>query len=188
MGTLTTMTSIVSKSVHFSTQLPSSQHSHKKLKSTKLCNSFRDTKSGFFSNVKLHTPQKLPLNRRITQYPTNYASQRDGPTLQEEGIAAVVDTRESRGHDEPAGKVPREVHLEMEKVGDVVRPKRIAFEYGFHAKFLRSGPSVPRNVVTLAFENFGREWMVSISFHCGWPLCCCKIQLTTSPRSHRWIS
>jgi hypothetical protein len=52
------------------------------------------------------------------------------------------------------------VHLEMETVGDVERPKRIAFNYGFQAKFLRAGASVPGNVVKLALENFGREWRV----------------------------
>lgn len=37
-------------------------------------------------------------------------------------------------------------------------PKRISFDYGFQAKFLRKGPTVPRNVIKLALENFGREW------------------------------
>ncbi|KAH7283659.1 hypothetical protein KP509_34G018300 [Ceratopteris richardii] len=37
-------------------------------------------------------------------------------------------------------------------------PKRAAFNYGFQAKFLRKGPTVPGNVLKLAFENFGREW------------------------------
>lgn len=39
-----------------------------------------------------------------------------------------------------------------------VFPKRIAFNYGFQAKFLRKGPTVPGNVIKLALENFGREW------------------------------
>ncbi|CAM6104079.1 unnamed protein product [Calypogeia fissa] len=38
------------------------------------------------------------------------------------------------------------------------RPKRFDFNYGFQAKFLRTGPTVPGNVFKLAFENFGREW------------------------------
>ncbi|KAJ7566239.1 hypothetical protein O6H91_02G093600 [Diphasiastrum complanatum] len=38
------------------------------------------------------------------------------------------------------------------------RPKKFPFDYGFQAKFLRKGPSVPQNVFKLALENFGREW------------------------------
>lgn len=37
-------------------------------------------------------------------------------------------------------------------------PKKIVFDYGFQAKFLRKGPSVPGSLFKLAFENFGREW------------------------------
>ncbi|KAL2612723.1 hypothetical protein R1flu_024415 [Riccia fluitans] len=37
-------------------------------------------------------------------------------------------------------------------------PRRFEFDYGFQAKFLRTGPTVPGNVLKLAFENFGREW------------------------------
>lgn len=42
------------------------------------------------------------------------------------------------------------------------RPKRIYFDYGFQANFLRTGPTVPRNVIKLAFENFGREFQVRL--------------------------
>ena len=49
---------------------------------------------------------------------------------------------------------------EMETVDDVERPKRIAFNCGSQAKFFRTGPLVPGNIVKLAFENFGREWRV----------------------------
>lgn len=37
-------------------------------------------------------------------------------------------------------------------------PKRITFDYGFQAAFLRKGPTVPGNVIKLAIQNFGREW------------------------------
>lgn len=37
-------------------------------------------------------------------------------------------------------------------------PNKISFNYGFQAKFLRKGPTVPGSVIKLAFENFGREW------------------------------
>eukprot|EP00249_Psilotum_nudum_P015947 c25592_g1_i2 orf=1153-2136(-) len=43
-------------------------------------------------------------------------------------------------------------------VNQIIHPRRIAFDYGFQARFLRKGPTVPRNVFKLAFENFGREW------------------------------
>jgi ubiquinol oxidase len=39
------------------------------------------------------------------------------------------------------------------------RPKLIGYNYGFHADFLRTGPSVPHNAFKLAFENFGREYL-----------------------------
>eukprot|EP00270_Netrium_digitus_P019752 TRINITY_DN7871_c0_g2_i1.p1 TRINITY_DN7871_c0_g2~~TRINITY_DN7871_c0_g2_i1.p1 ORF type:complete len:599 (+),score=109.40 TRINITY_DN7871_c0_g2_i1:254-1798(+) len=32
------------------------------------------------------------------------------------------------------------------------------YDYGFQASFLRAGPTVPHNVLRLAFENFGREY------------------------------
>jgi hypothetical protein len=87
---------------------------------------------------------------------------RNGPTLEQQEAEAREDERTGAGGyklKESAAIEP--VHLEMETVDDVVRPKRIAFNYGFQAKFLRIGPSVPGNVIKLAFENFGREWRVS---------------------------
>lgn len=42
----------------------------------------------------------------------------------------------------------------------VQKPKLVTYDYGFQAEFLRSGPSVPHNVFKLAFENFGREYLV----------------------------
>lgn len=98
-----------------------------------------------------------------------------GPSLHEQGVMAGIEAKKSReeenGHSSANGGVSvqereiegGEVHLEMEKVDGVLRPKRVAFDYGFQAKFLRTGPSVPRNVIRLAIENFGREWRVRIS-------------------------
>lgn len=95
-----------------------------------------------------------------------------GPSLHEQGVMEAKKIREEEnGYFEANGGVSvqerqiegGEVHLEMEKVDGVLRPKRISFDYGFQAKFLRTGPSVPRNVIRLAFENFGREWRVRIS-------------------------
>ncbi|OAE23311.1 hypothetical protein AXG93_1713s1110 [Marchantia polymorpha subsp. ruderalis] len=71
-----------------------------------------------------------------------------------------------------AGKVPEhEVELKSQRLGsdessadhsgtasEEALPKRIQFDYGFQARFLRTGPTVPQNVFKLAFENFGREW------------------------------
>ena len=99
-----------------------------------------------------------------------------GPSLHEQGVMAGIEAKKSREEEENGvfsanGGISvqeremegGEVHLEMEKVDGVLRPKRVAFDYGFQAKFLRTGPSVPRNVIRLAFENFGREWRVGIS-------------------------
>ena len=100
-----------------------------------------------------------------------------GPSLHEQGVMAGIEAKKSREEEEENGVFSAnggisvqereieggEVHLEMEKVDGVLRPKRVAFDYGFQAKFLRTGPSVPRNVIRLAFENFGREWRVGIS-------------------------
>lgn len=38
------------------------------------------------------------------------------------------------------------------------KPKFVPYDYGFQAGFLRTSPTVPGNVVKLAFENFGREY------------------------------
>jgi hypothetical protein len=99
-----------------------------------------------------------------------------GPSLHEQGVRAGIEAKKSREEEENGvfsanGRISvqeremegGEVHLEMEKVDGVMRPKRVAFDYGFQAKFLRTGPSVPRNVIRLAFEYFGREWRVGIS-------------------------
>eukprot|EP00245_Coleochaete_scutata_P001861 TRINITY_DN12314_c0_g1_i1.p1 TRINITY_DN12314_c0_g1~~TRINITY_DN12314_c0_g1_i1.p1 ORF type:complete len:503 (+),score=92.32 TRINITY_DN12314_c0_g1_i1:153-1661(+) len=37
-------------------------------------------------------------------------------------------------------------------------PRCAVFDYGFQARFLRDQPTVPGNVVSLALQNFGREW------------------------------
>lgn len=84
-----------------------------------------------------------------------------GPTVEQQEAEAREDERTgSAGYKLKESAATQPVHLEMETVDDVVRPKRIAFNYGFQAKFLRTGPSVPGNVIKLAFENFGREWRV----------------------------
>lgn len=89
-------------------------------------------------------------------------SETEGPTVKQEETEVREDERTGAGGYKLKENLPlpEVVHLEMETVDDVERPKRIAFNYGFQAKFLRTGPSVPGNVAKLAFENFGREWRV----------------------------
>lgn len=86
----------------------------------------------------------------------------DDSTIRSQGAAtiyaddSILDEQKVIGEDE--GK-----HSDGRGEGDgaAARPKRINFDYGFQAKFLRTGPTVPRNVFKLAFENFGREWRVN---------------------------
>ncbi|KAG0617088.1 hypothetical protein M758_5G162500 [Ceratodon purpureus] len=87
-------------------------------------------------------------------------SETEGQTLEQDEAQAREDERTGAGGYKlkENAQPTKPVQLEMETVDDVERPKRIAFNYGFQAKFLRTGPSVPGNVVKLAFENFGREW------------------------------
>lgn len=85
------------------------------------------------------------------------------PAIEQQETEARDDERTGvSGYKLKENEPAQPVRLEMEAVDDVVRPKRVAFNYGFQAKFLRTGPSVPGNVIKLAFENFGREWRVSL--------------------------
>jgi len=102
-------------------------------------------------------------NRRRGYCVAKLHETQNGPTLEQEESEAREDERTgAEGYKLKENTATQPVHLEMETVDDVVRPKRIAFNYGFQAKFLRTGPSVPGNVIRLAFENFGREWRVSL--------------------------
>ena len=91
-------------------------------------------------------------------------SETEEPTLEQDEAQVREDERTVNGGYKLKENPVESVHLEMETVGDVERPKRVAFNYGFQAKFLRVGPSVPGNVIKLAFENFGREWRVILTF------------------------
>ncbi|XP_002984492.2 uncharacterized protein LOC9644228 [Selaginella moellendorffii] len=76
----------------------------------------------------------------------------------------LVRAQGSVGNDSPSSIAQSSRELRLEAIEEHLsithshKPKRIAFNYGFQAKFLRQGPSVPGSFFRLAFENFGREW------------------------------
>jgi hypothetical protein len=85
----------------------------------------------------------------------------DDSTIRSQGAATIYEDPSIRTEKKVVGEDEGEDRDgQSGRDGAAPRPKRIDFDYGFQAKFLRTGPKVPQNVFKLAFENFGREWRV----------------------------
>jgi hypothetical protein len=181
LGAMTCLTPVPSSS-HFFAHMPAIAKAHYCIKNpvavTKLPSvpflllSNPGSTTGCFNFVTT-TSRDSSSSRQIAQV-SCFAAQKDSPspTIEEEQEAQEQGGRgftESQGNGSsvtvkilgPDGNGVAELEMERtgnESNGEGFRPKRIAFDYGFQAKFISTGPYVPRNVFRLAFENFGREW------------------------------
>ncbi|KAL3680339.1 hypothetical protein R1sor_023295 [Riccia sorocarpa] len=83
---------------------------------------------------------------------------KDTVATNDDGGNGKIVGQEVENHQSPSVRI-EEKSVDDSAVHDTASlPRKFEFDYGFQAKFLRSGPTVPGNVLKLALENFGREW------------------------------